>query len=320
MSQRSKPLQSVIGIEPLRDKAFLRLLPVIFLWVAGTGLLPTDAQAGHPIALQLGRQAGEGSDSWQTLRQWTMEEAKAIGPAKSLFEPWPKQIAAPWKGLEKKTEWRGVLLGDLIQKSMESLSADDRAQVDLIILHSSGADGGARALIPRALLTKFPLLLAWAREGKNTESWVLIPPKTSRPKIQTENVPLDSYFLRGVEKIELASSRVRFRSALLSRRTDPIAMRGEKLFLSSCLGCHESGRAPAFTSVQRDRLGQWSSREFAPAHSRVGGVPPVNDRDWNSLRSYWEAVRTEAIEAATPRGERGAKGTSFLHGPGNPSG
>ncbi len=255
-----------------------------------------SANSGSEIQVDLGRSQSGLPDGWQSLRRWTLDEAKKLGAVKSLTETWPEGAPAPSDWAGRKSDWKGVLLGDLIQKSLDRLSVDERAQVDLIILHS--AQGDARALIPRALLTKFPFLLAWSRGTRPTERWVSIPPKNSRSRLKSESVPLDSFFLDGVARIELASSRDRFRTALLQRRTDPIAVRGEKLFLSSCLGCHESGRAPALGAASRERLTQWSASQFLPTHSKVGGVSVISERDWNSLRSYWDAFRSESLEAA----------------------
>ena len=280
-------------------------------------------------ALEIGRRTLGGS-GWKALKSFSLLEVRNLGPAKTLLESWPGNLMGgqtPQSG--RKQEWKGVLLSDVIQSALDGMLVEERAQVDLIVLHSSTGD--ARALIPRALLKKFPFLMAWSREGRALGALTAIPPQSSQARIQAEGAPLESFFLENVGRIELASSRERFSSSILRRRTDPIAVRGEKVFLNSCLACHESGRAPLLTGAHPvsvapaslpsggeqvksspSHLTALDSKAFSPLHRTVKGTPALNDRDWQSLRSYWEAVRTEALEAGQSDAVRGASGAAAV--------
>src|SRR4051812_42405634 len=81
----------------------------------------------------------------------------------------------------------GVLLSDLIDKALSKLPPDRKAQVDLVVLkHVSGT----QVLLPRSLVTKYPLLVS-----TEASSYGLVVPWTSRPKILSEGLPLQSYFV-----------------------------------------------------------------------------------------------------------------------------
>ena len=154
---------------------------------------------------------------------------------------------------------------------MEDLPLDKKAQVDLVILKS---EHGQPAQIPRALMTKYPLFLAYRWDSSESEKLgrgplVSIIPWSSKPKIQSEEVPLESYFISQVTEIELTSYRDRFSPLILKRRTDPAAMRGEKLFVQNCVGCRAltgSTKLPKFN---------------------------FNEKNWKSIGQYLQAHRAE---------------------------
>jgi hypothetical protein len=180
------------------------------------------------------------------------------------------------------SSWQGTLLSDLVDTAMSSLPPDSRAQIDLIILKN---DTAGQAMIPRAFITKYPVVLAFSRDQRELGALgpvYSVVPWTSRPKSQTEGLPLESYFLTGVKRVELTNYRDLYGSLFLKRRTDPAAMRGEKLFVQNCAVCH----APA-ENFLRNRMPATDS------HPSLKGAPKLNDRDRRSLSSYFEAYRLE---------------------------
>jgi len=266
-----------------------------------------DATSGAPWRLEVGHKV---HGQWQSLKVLQESDLKSLGSLKSLNEAWP--------GAQRRSSWQGYLIADVIQKALDQMTVEERAQIDLVILQAGEGDGAQRALLPRALLKNFPFLLASLRDGKNSaKGWVAVPPLASRSKLQDEGLPIESYFLESVSRIELANSKERYKPAILIRRTDPIAVRGERVFVSSCLACHDSGRAPRFdgnanspantpsqsvasaiSTVASHFSNTLSPSEFKPLHKTVPGTPSLNDRDWQSLKSYWDAVKVQPPEGS----------------------
>lgn len=185
--------------------------------------------------------------------------------------------------------WKGTLLSHWIEKALSDLKPEEKAQVDLVVLK---ATNGTQTVIPRYLITKYPLMLAYEREGMPLSvdgglATVVIP-WTSRAKIADEGLPLSTYFIRNVSKIELTSYGSRYSGLYLKRRTDPLAIRGEKLFLQNCISCHATGKAPSLTDGK-------STRTLASAseHPKAESAPKLNERDVRALKSYLEAYRSE---------------------------
>jgi hypothetical protein len=267
----------------------------------------SDSTRATPVRLEVGHKV---QGQWLSLKILQESDVKSLGSLKSLNEAWP--------GTQRRSAWQGYLIADVIQKALDQMTVEERAQIDLVILQAGEGDGAQRALLPRALLKNFPFLLATLRDGKSSaKGWVSVPPLASRSKLQAEGLPIESYFLENVSRIELANSKERYKAAILLRRTDPIAVRGERVFVSSCLACHDSGRAPRFegsgrattatntqpatsviSTVASHLSNSLSPNEFKPLHKTVPGTPSLNDRDWQSLKSYWDAVKVQPSEGS----------------------
>ena len=129
--------------------------------------------------------------------------------------------------------WKGYLLADLIDDRMASLPSEIKSQIDLVLL--KGADHRTLAL-PRAMVQRYEVFIGFS----NNEITALIR-ETPRGPAGDIRVPIQATSLKGVTGIELTSVRDRYPTALLKRRTDPSAMRGEKIYVHSCLGCHGAG-------------------------------------------------------------------------------
>lgn len=238
----------------------------------------------------------------QILNQWSLTEFSHL-----------KKVTTREKDLEsgKMTKWDGALLLTLVEKALEKLPVENRAQVDLVILKGKG---GHSASIPRALLSKYPLMVAYQADGQNLDAkkgpLYSIVPWTSKPKIKNEELPLESFSIPQMMEIELANYREKYSSLFLKRRTDPSAMRGEKLFVQNCVGCHSMGRGPAMARIVEESfskkfiiqghpvlggasLGQSSGGASAEASEKQSADLRFNERDRKSIIRYLDAHRTE---------------------------
>jgi hypothetical protein len=171
----------------------------------------------------------------------------------------------------KPAKFEGVLLSALIDKALVGMSNDKKSLFDLVILKNAA---GSVALIPRSFIVKYPLMLASSENRKPLGNLESVVPWTSHSKSRQEGLPLATYFVPNVSQIELSNYRNRYDKVFLKRRTEPLAIRGEKNFVQGCLSCHDSAQG-----IQKARgwLGQ---------HPAVNGLPKLDDRDLRSLRSY----------------------------------
>jgi hypothetical protein len=210
------------------------------------------------------------------LKTWSMAEIQKL---KSLTHH-EKDPATGHPG-----SWKGPEMSAVVDKTMESLPADQRAQVDLIILKDSA---GKEIRIPRSLIVRFPVLLSPQNNGAK-----LVLPLSSKPKIWEEGLPLGLYQLHDVTEIEFANSHNLYGSYFLKSRKDPLAVRGEKIFVQNCLSCHAG-------NTQSEPLGfEKSARKLASAsHPEVKNAPQLKTREMKALISYLDAFRLENPAAA----------------------
>lgn len=189
----------------------------------------------------------------------------------------------------------GPLLSDLVNQALEKLRPEQRALIDLLVIKGTT---GEQALLPRAFVVKYPFLLALTQSGKSLGALApkTVAPWTSRSKIRQEVVSLESLFVSGVEKIEFANYRERFPQYFLKLRTDPAALRGEKLFREACITCHAAGRGPAITELSGD---QKRGVLVSSGHPRVVGMPKLSDRDRRSLVTFLELFKLESTAATS---------------------
>jgi hypothetical protein len=261
---------------------------VKFLWGVAVGFLAwagTQAYAGQVdpsfhLVMTWNSSAGQ-----QDLKSWSMSD---LGQFKKISS----RERDPLNG--KVIKWDGVLLSQLVDKAIESLPIESRAQIDLVILKG---ETGAIALVPRAFISKYPMMIALGRNTADSESWestrgpiYSVVPWTSKPKILNEDLPLDSFFIPQLSRIELGNYRERYSSLFLKRRTNPVAMRGEKLFVQNCASCHspDQGGGPSATF-----LNEQTAKKFA-----TSGHPPLRNIKFNphvrkSIGSYFNAFYGE---------------------------
>ena len=108
-----------------------------------------------------------------------------------------------------------------------------------------------------------------------------------------EGLPVESYFLSEVSRLELSNYSERYSGLFLKRRTDPLAMRGEKIFVQNCITCHSTGKIPSLT----DGADHGAARQklASGGHPPVKGSPKLNDRDFRALVNYLDAYRAEQV-------------------------
>jgi mono/diheme cytochrome c family protein len=254
-------------------RPFLALLPA---------LIVSSAYAAGGLTVSLSPNADAAAEP---LKTWSFDEIKAL-----------KQLSSreldPASG--KVAQWQGVSLDRLLEDAMAKLPADRRAQIDLVVLKGSE---GAKTLVPRYFVKKFPMLVAFSRDkgALGAEGPLAsVAPWTSKPNVTQESLPVTAYFVPKLESIELTNYRARFAPLFLKRRTDPAAMRGEKLFVQSCLSCHGAGKGPAFSDVSVAAASVEKARALASSeHPAIKEFPKLNDREKRALMSYLEALKAE---------------------------
>ncbi|MCM2323444.1 MAG: cytochrome c [Oligoflexia bacterium] len=240
------------------------LLPLLFFAVSSFG------QATESQALEVSWTSSIGT---QSLRSWTPAELKTF----RLSQAQEKDKTG------KTLKWEGILLSRLVDAALEKLTVEQKAQVDLLVLKNGE---GGQAIIPRHVVEKYPLLVAHRKSGKELDSATVVVPVSTAPKIQDEGLPLGTYGLAGLSHVELTSYPLRYSSLFLKRRTDPAAIRGEKMFVRNCIACHSGGPTSLSSNTE--------ARSLASAgHSRIGDVPQLSERDVRALVSYLEAYRVE---------------------------
>jgi len=181
----------------------------------------------------------------------------------------------------KSVHWDGISLGDLIDRTMKSISNEKKAQIDLVVLKTAD---GAEALVPRSFIVKYPMMLANRKDHKALTGFESVAPWTSQSKVKAEGLPLETYFLKGITQVELGNYRERYGSVYLKSRKEPTALRGEKIFIQNCLSCHNGAKG---------EKGITEARRYMDQHPTVAGAPKLDERDRRSLKTYLETYQAE---------------------------
>jgi hypothetical protein len=184
----------------------------------------------------------------------------------------------------KLTAYRGARLDDVIEQAMAELPVERKAQVDLVIFKNAA---GGQVMIPRSVIVKYSGMLA--QQGDQLS---LVMPWTSKPRIVQEALPVETYSLASVNRVELSNYQERFGALFLKRRMDPLAVRGEKFFVQNCISCHSS--SPQETASRGLALSE---------HPTVKGGPKLDSRDRRALTSYLDAYRAELALASKSAGK-----------------
>lgn len=188
--------------------------------------------------------------------------------------------------------WEGYSLSALLDLAMEKMTVEQRADVDLLILVGRN---GARATIPRSLAVKYRLVLASRRNGKELDAergpLYSVMPWSSQEAIFSESLPLQKYFVPGLNRIELVHARNYFGPYFLDKRTDPKAVRGERLFVQTCMGCHDSGN-----NGKRD-IRQALLLSTQKNHKDIIGYPTLSAAQSLAVEAYFRMI---SIQSANP--------------------
>lgn len=223
--------------------------------------------------------AGEVKTVWSAseaphpLKSWTMAELQKL-----------KSVTHHEKDLTSghSSSWKGPEVSLLVDKTIESLPAEQKAQVDLIILKDSA---GNSIRVPRSLIVRFPVILS-----PHGETAKLVLPLNSKPKIWEEGLPLGMYQFHDVAEIEFANAHQLYGTYFLKSRKDPLAVRGEKIFTQNCLSCHAGGKNGVVDVMGFEK----SARKLASAsHPQIKNAPQLKSREMKALISYLDAYRIE---------------------------
>jgi mono/diheme cytochrome c family protein len=221
-------------------------------------------------------------------------------------------------GRQASGAWTSINVSNLVDLWIEGMPTEQKAAFDLLVFEkeAEGGRSGHRALVPRWLVNKYPIRLAWARKGEplqgNAGPWALVIPGSSLKAVAKEELPLHHYSGNGFGKVTLTNYRTQFPELFLKRRSDPVSMRGEKLFVQNCMSCHGAGLAPELhlqngtfagesavkDSGKKSELGASEvdlkiKRIAEVGHPSVPGGPTWGFRDRKALVNYLESFRRE---------------------------
>ena len=221
----------------------------------------------------------------QVLKTYTLEElGKKKEGTLNEVDPLAGDATQP-------VRFTGPSLAALVEETMKGLSAADRATTDLVVLR---ARNGKEVLMPKAFLVKYPQIqLALKKNGQalGEAGPRIVLPATTNSKIKSENILLEPLFVSELAQVTLTSYDRRFGSFLLKRRTDPAAMRGEKLFLQNCVSCHTQPQGALNALATADKVERLAGGEHPEARGVREFRSLFDKKATRSLSSYLEAFR-----------------------------
>lgn len=195
------------------------------------------------------------------------------------------------KDLSATSKFQGLSLALLVEEATQSFTAADRSLTDLIVLKTRA---GREVLMPKAFLVKYPQIqVALKRNGQKLgdESPRIILPASTNAKIQKENILLEPMFVSEVASITLSSYKQRYGSVFLKRRTDPAAMRGEKLFLQNCMTCHTQPEVAMSVLTTAEKIEKLAQGEHPTVPGSSSFKTVFDKKAVRSLVSYLEAFQ-----------------------------
>lgn len=199
-------------------------------------------------------------------------------------------------GSKESVRFQGLSLSLLIEEATKSFSAADRSDTDLVVLKTRA---GREVLMPKAFLVKYPQIqVALKKNGQllGVEAPRLILPATTNVKIQKENMLLEPMFVSELASITLSSYERRYGSFFLKRRTDPAAMRGEKLFLQNCVTCHTQPAVAMAALTSSEKIAKVAQGEHPDVPGNHGFSQIFDKKAIRSLVSYLEAFRFQTAK------------------------
>lgn len=217
----------------------------------------------------------------------------------SLLKNWRVEELSNWKSVPKTerdprtkslAKWEGIELDKLVDVALIDLNVNQKARVDLIILKDKN---GEEVFVPRAFTRKHSVILALNRNGESLNDQgplYSIAPWNSDPAVQKEIYPVQKYFVPAIREIMLTSYRERFKPSYLKRRTNPFALRGERLFVRNCMSCHNTKDIPSFNDLAK-RMAK--PDYLQQSHQALSEMPMLGVKDQESVMSYIQEFSAE---------------------------
>jgi len=268
-------------------------LPVTGLgWGLGWGLgvllaIPLAGARNANAALQIAWESPSAAAP-TVLKSFSLEEL-AKKKSATLTEADPLT-----KGGKETAKFTGPSLADLVAETTKILTAADRSTTDLVVLKTRS---GKEVLMPKAFLVKYPSIqLALKRNGQalGPEAPRVVLPATSNAKIRGENILLEPMFVSELTDVTLTSYEKRYGAFFLKRRTDPAAMRGEKLYLQNCVSCHTDPQVAMTTLASAAKVDQIANGQHPDVSGAHDFKSIFDKKATRSLVSYLEAFKSQA--------------------------
>jgi hypothetical protein len=257
-----------------------RVLTLGVLASAGAGAVPR-ANAALQIAWE-----SPTSEGPSVLKDYSLEElSKKKGILLTEVDPLAKG--------HETAKFLGPSLSEIVAEAMKTLTANDRATTDLVVMKTRS---GKETLMPKAFLVKYPQIeLALKRNGQplGPEAPRVVLPASSNAKIRGEGILLDPLFVSDLSEVTLTSYEKRFGSFILKHRMDPAAMRGEKMYLRNCIGCHSQTSFATTTLAAKEKVDKITGGE----HPELPGIHDFKSifdkRSTRYLNSYLDAFNLQ---------------------------
>lgn len=196
---------------------------MLFPTIASLTLTSALALTGDPnAAVRPIRVVYQGPEAGRNLNSWTFERIRAEGK-------WVERS-------EEGRNWEGVTFLSLLERSFEELTPEERSLTDWLVVTTYD---GKRVSFPRFLTNRYQVLVGRAKD-RPADGWHLVLPVEAQPKIRQEFLPLSA--LRGVSIQQITFTRLEAvvaQDLFLRDRSNPLALRGEKRFLQTCVACHQ---------------------------------------------------------------------------------
>jgi len=258
----------------------LLLITFVFLGCFHFSLAQVDKPAELKVFWKMGAQSKQ-LKSWTLteLLNWKLDQKREKVPQES-------SVAL----------WEGVDFNKLIDVALEGVTLHERGEIDLVLL--KGQDNKV-ITVPRSFIRKFSFLLAIKKNGKPLTApyapFFSVVPVSSlsagdKRKLDEEIYPLHLFSVTGIKEITFTRVQDQYGSLFLRRKTNPLALRGERVFVWNCNTCH------AMDKVSPDP--RWSkaieSSELFKTHKNKGLIlPDFNRLDRLGLIAYFEQHQKE---------------------------
>ncbi len=226
----------------------------------------------------------------KVLKSYELKELESR-PLKTLIEKDPVAVDG-----KENSRFQGLSLSLLIEEATKTFTATDRSDTDLVVLKSRA---GREVLMPKAFLVKYPQIqIAFKKDGQSlgAVSPRLVLPATTDSKIKKENMLLEPMFVSELGSVTLSSYERRYGAFFLKRRTDPAAMRGEKLFLQNCVTCHTQPAVAMAALTSSEKVQKVAQGEHPNVPGNHGFSQIFDKKAIRSLVSYLEAFRFQTAQ------------------------